>query len=316
MESTSAPLAALDRILVSSRLTHTGPEAAEEAGVDPTWAGELWRAAGFDGRFEDRELSKDDVGLLAVAAGLVESGRFDNTDVLQFARMFNLAAAPLAESAADALARSLSAAGTTARLAELDSSVAQFEKVLLHTWRRRLVRVLSSGRATERMEEGVAFVDLVGFTDLVRRGDAWLPMLDRLEAVVFDEVASRGGHVIKTIGDEVMWVSPDREDTVGTCTAVAAAIAADSFLPAVRIGAAWGETVATRGDRFGTPVNLASRLVRRCRPGEVLLCPALADVLPGRRSSRPRWIKGMGWVRVARVRPESVAVARVPPGAR
>jgi adenylate cyclase len=297
-------LPALDRVLSAGRSTHTGAEVAAAAGVDVEWAARVWRAAGYDGDFHARELSADDVRVLAAAADLVRDGRFHESELLQFARMFNLAAAPLAEAAGAAVGRMApgGAQDGLGALEGLDESLAQFEDVLLHTWRRRLLRVLASGRATERGTEGVGFADLAGFTALVRRSeDAALTALDRLEALVFDVVAGHGGRVIKTIGDEVMWVHPDREGMVATCLDVAAAAARDPQLPPLRIGAAWGDLVAARGDRFGTPVNLASRLVRRCRPGSVLLCPALAATA-GVRPGRPRWVKGLGWLRVARVR--------------
>lgn len=297
-------LPALDRVLAAGRLTHTGPAAAEAAGVDPVWADRVWRAAGFDGAFDAQQLSGDDVRVLAAAAELVRAGRFDEDELLQLARMFNLAAAPLAEAAAVSLRRHPPGADDGELLLEgLDDGIAQFEDVLLHTWRRRLLRVLASGRTTERCDEAVAFADVAGFTALVRRDDdAWLATLDRLEAVVFDVVARHGGRVVKTIGDEVMWVHDDPSTMVAACVEIAGAVADDDVLGPLRIGAAWGEIVATRGDRFGTPVNLASRLVRRCRPGEVLVDPALASGA-GVRPGRPRWVKGFGVIRPGRVLP-------------
>jgi adenylate cyclase len=303
MSSLRTALPALDRVLAAGRLTLTGDEAAAIAGVDPAWAASVWRAAGFDGSFDERELSDDDAQVLAAAAELVRAGRIDETELLQLARLFNLAAAPLAEGAAAAIRRQQPAASDgDLLLDELESSIALFEHVVLHTWRRRLLRVLASGRPTERCDEAVGFVDLAGFTALVRRSDdAWLRALDRLEAVTFDVVARHGGAIVKTIGDEVMWVHPTRSGMVAVCSELAAIAADDPTLPPVRSGAAWGEIVATRGDRFGTPVNLASRLVRRCRPGEVLLCPELTAATPHARPSRPRWVKGLGWLRPGRI---------------
>ena len=296
-------LPALDRVLAAGRLTHTGREIASEAGVDPDWAARIWRAAGFDGSFDERELSEDDARMLAGAAELVRSGRFDEPELLTLARLFNLAVAPLAESAAHSIQRSRPGEGDSAVLLEdLESSIALFEDVVLHTWRRRLLRVLASGRLTERCDEAVGFADLAGFTALVRRDDdAWLVALDRLEAVAFDVVARHGGRVIKTIGDEVMWVHHEPAGMVAIAVDLQQAAGADPALPPLRIGAAWGTTVASRGDRFGMAVNLASRLVRRCRAGEVLLCPTLAASAPGARRGRPRVVKGIGWIQPSRI---------------
>jgi adenylate cyclase len=213
--------------------------------------------------------------------------------------------APLAESAATSIRRARpDGAEAEEILEQVESSIALFEGVVLHAWRRRLLRVLASGERSERGDEAVGFADLAGFTALVRRNDdGWLDALDTLEAVAFDVVASHGGRVVKTIGDEVMWVHPDPEGMVATCTVLATAAAAHPSLPPLRIGAAWGETVATRGDRFGMPVNLASRLVRRCPPREVLLCPVLTGHAPGAVRGVPRRIKGIGWIRPGRLRP-------------
>ena len=303
MDGPSNALPALDRVLAAGRLTHTGEEVAALAGVDPAWAARVWRAAGFEGSFHHRELSEADVQVLVAAADVVRDGRVHEAELLQLARLFNLAAAPLAEAAAAAIRRDRPVTDDgNVLLEDLESSIATFEDVMLHTWRRRLLRVLASGRTAERCEEGVGFADLVGFTSLVRRDDdGWLCALDRLEAVAFDVVASSGGRVVKTIGDEVMWVHPTPEGTVATCVALAEAAADDPNLPPLRIGAAWGETVATRGDRFGMPVNLASRLVRRCRPGQVLLSPSLTDHSAAARRTRPLLLKGFGWMRPGRI---------------
>jgi len=310
VSTTDAALPALDRVLAAGHARYTGPEAAGLAGVDATWATRIWRAAGFEGSFEERDFSDDDAAVLAAAAELVRTGRFAEPELLQLARLFNLAAAPLAEAAASSIRRQREGAGTGApapadlALEEVERSIATFETVVLHAWRRRLLRVLGSGSATERCDQGVAFADLAGFTALVRRADeAWIEALDRLEAVAFDVVASHGGRVVKTIGDEVMFVHPDARGIVDTCVALAVAARRDETLPGLRIGAAWGELVATRGDRFGTPVNLASRLVRRCRPGEVLVCPALAARTPEATRLGVRWLKGFGPTRPGRLRP-------------
>jgi adenylate cyclase len=300
VSTTDVALPALDRVLAAGRARYTGPEAASLLGVDAAWAARIWRAAGFEGAFEDRDFSDDDALVLAAAHELVTSGRFDEPELLALARLFNLAVAPLAEAAAISIRdqRQLDAADVA--LEEVERSIATFETVVLHTWRRRLLRVLGNGLA-ERSDQGVAFADLAGFTRLVRRpGDEWLVALERLEIVAFEIVAAHGGRVVKTIGDEVMFVHPERDGIVATCRALAEAAAADERLPGLRIGAAWGELVASRGDRFGTPVNLASRLVRRGRPGDVLLCPTLADAA-GAPRLLPRWLKGFGLVRPGRL---------------
>jgi class 3 adenylate cyclase len=48
----------------------------------------------------------------------------------------------------------------------------------------------------------------------------------------------------------------------------------------VRAGLGYGSVLAIGGDYFGTPVNLASRLVGAAAPGQVLASVELRDELP------------------------------------
>jgi adenylate cyclase len=75
---------------------------------------------------------------------------------------------------------------------------------------------------------------------------------------------------VKTIGDEVMFVT----DTIGTAAWIAVQLrersVADDLLPETRAGIAAGHLVAREGDYFGPVVNLAARLTELARPGTVL----------------------------------------------
>ena len=50
----------------------------------------------------------------------------------------------------------------------------------------------------------------------------------------------------------------------------------DEF-PALRVGMAYGEAVNRWGDWFGSPVNVASRLTARARPGSLLVSDDLHE---------------------------------------
>jgi adenylate cyclase len=87
--------------------------------------------------------------------------------------------------------------------------------------------------------------------------------------VAYDTIAANGAQVVKTIGDEVMFVGLVHE-------AISAAlglrdVADAEGLPALRIGVAAGEVLARDGDYFGPVVNLASRLTGVAGPGDVLV---------------------------------------------
>ena len=89
----------------------------------------------------------------------------------------------------------------------------------------------------------------------------------------------REATIVKTIGDEVMVVSPD---------AAALTEWAVDFLgrfpqrPQPRVGIHCGEAVYRDGDYFGSQVNLAHRVVNRALAGEVLVTDRVAEAIEGR----------------------------------
>ena len=117
-----------------------------------------------------------------------------------------------------------------------------------------------------------AFADLVGFTAL---GEELPPedleaLANRL-AELAREVVVAPVRFIKTIGDAVMFVSPDTAALLDVVLALLEAAAADEALPRLRAGVAYGSAVSRAGDWFGSPVNLASRVTSVARPGAVLV---------------------------------------------
>jgi len=122
---------------------------------------------------------------------------------------------------------------------------------------------------------GVAFADIVGFT---RLGETLEPVdLEEVARQLADRargVAEPPVRLVKTIGDAVMFVSPDLEALVETMLALS-----DEQL---RIGIAYGPAVSRAGDWFGAPVNLASRVTAVARPGSVLVEQTARDQLAQR----------------------------------
>jgi len=131
------------------------------------------------------------------------------------------------------------------------------------------------GSAMPRVSMAFCFVDLTGFTryteeagdeealDLVER------FIDTVEATLPAEAT-----IVKTIGDEVMVVSPDRlpltEWAVGFLRLF-------QERPQPRVGIHYGAAVFRDGDYFGSDVNLAHRVVSRALGGEVLVTDAVVD---------------------------------------
>ena len=123
------------------------------------------------------------------------------------------------------------------------------------------------------------FVDLSGYSRFTaEEGDE--EALDLVERFVETVEATLPAEatIVKTIGDEVMVVSPDpvtlAEWAVGFLT-----LFRERTRP--RTGLHYGSAVYRDGDYFGRDVNLTHRVVARALAGEVLVTAELADELGG-----------------------------------
>src|SRR5262245_37367294 len=128
-----------------------------------------------------------------------------------------------------------------------------------------------------RVQMAFCFVDLTGFSryteeegdeealDLIER------FMDTAEATLPAEAT-----IVKTIGDEVMVVSPDpatlTEWAVGFLTLF-------QERPQPRVGLHYGAAVFRDGDYFGGDVNLAHRIVTRALGGEVLVTGPIVEAV-------------------------------------
>jgi adenylate cyclase len=162
------------------------------------------------------------------------------------------------------------------------------EPLLVYAWRRHLAAAIS--RMVTDAEpipdqpgvvRSVGFADLVSFTALVRRvSDHDLArVVQRFEALASDVVTAHGGRVIKTVGDEVLFVAIGAGPAAAIALDLVEAMADDEVLPDVRVGMASGRVISRLGDVFGTTVNLASRLTAVAKPGTVVVDDVLAASL-------------------------------------
>ena len=126
----------------------------------------------------------------------------------------------------------------------------------------------------------LCFIDLTGFTRFTEEeGD--IEALDVVENFVetVEETMPREATIVKTIGDEVMVVSPD----AAALTAWAVAfLGRFDRRPQPRVGIHHGDAVYRDGDYFGSQVNLAHRIVNRALAGEVLVTDRVAATLETR----------------------------------
>lgn len=273
-----------------------GSQVPTLAGLSTEDGKRFWQALGFPAvPGGEVAFTRRDVEALGFVARLLDSqGGPDRERMLQMARTTGQALSRVAnmhvlsiseQVAAAASSRELSNNEAADRIAELaENLVRGHEPFLSYIWRRHLLaaisQVVAGATSQEASREGyaVGFADLVGFTKASRElGEAELAeVVDHFEKIIYQEVPDRGGRVIKTLGDEVMFSNPSPHAAAATALALATACEADDLLPHVRVGVALGPTLAWEGDLYGPTVNLAHRLVGVARPGTVIVSKELA----------------------------------------
>ena len=123
----------------------------------------------------------------------------------------------------------------------------------------------------------LCFIDLTGFTRYTEEeGD--LEALDVIENFVETVEATMPPEatIVKTIGDEVMVVSPEPASLTEWAVELMGRF---PLRPQPRVGIHYAQAVYRDGDYFGSEVNLAHRVVARALGGEVMVTTAVADAL-------------------------------------
>lgn len=128
-----------------------------------------------------------------------------------------------------------------------------------------------------RVSMAFSFVDLTGFTRYTAEqgDDEALEMIERFVQTV-ETTLPEEATIVKTIGDEVMIVSPDPVQLTEWAVGL---LALFTERPRPRVGIHLGEAVYRDGDYFGGDVNLAHRVVDRALAGEVMVTSAVADAI-------------------------------------
>lgn len=126
----------------------------------------------------------------------------------------------------------------------------------------------------------LCFIDLTGFTRYTEEeGD--LEALDVVENFVetVEATLPPEATIVKTIGDEVMVVSPDASLLTEWAVGL---LARFPERPQPRVGIHCGEAVYRDGDYFGGQVNLAHRVVGHAQAGELLATDRVIEAIEGR----------------------------------
>jgi adenylate cyclase len=306
---------------------YTTTEVAQMANVDPELLKALRRAHGLPLPEEDSvEFTDVDLASAETARQFTELG-LTQDQMVATTRVLGRSMATAAETMRAVALETVLEPGTTEL--ELAQRYAAQVHVVMPLVGPMIVQMLSQHLrnmvqsemvgAAERLkgqlpgarDQAVAFADLVGFT---RLGEEIAPedlgsVAERLFSIT-REVVEPPVRLVKTIGDAVMLTAPEPDALVRTALRLVDATdteAQQSAFPQVRVGLAYGPTVARGGDVFGRAVNLASRVTTIARAGSVLATREVRD------QSRDRFAWSSAHARRLKGLPEPVPLYRARP---
>ena len=131
------------------------------------------------------------------------------------------------------------------------------------------------------LARAVGFADMVSFTSLSRGMDArrLARLVQNFEARCASIISTGGGRLVKTIGDEVLYVAETPQAGARIALTLARAFSPEEDMPEVRVGLVWGRILSRLGDIYGATVNMAARLTAMAEPGQVLIDSLTSQVL-------------------------------------
>lgn len=277
----------VERVLEAEGPRYTLREIAETVGLDVEFLQEARRAVGDPAIDPDeRVLTDEELELTRHGKVLLDAG-LDRESFLELVRVMSHALDSIASALVATLGQALLQPGVTERdlglryaesLRTLTPLAGPALELILNRRVREQIREAVIGRA--ELESGrlpgaqpvvVAFVDIVGFTELGEQVPA-----DELGAVVRDfetrveSVVRPPVRLVKTIGDAAMLVAPEPDPLLDAVVELVESSREDPDALVLRAGLASGEALQRAGDLYGRPVNLASRLTAFARPGSVV----------------------------------------------
>lgn len=298
VDAENLALLVLDREIMPGARRYTMHELARRGGTDIETARAVWRAIGFPDMPDDRPAFRDtDVAALRAFLRTFANPWIEDWSLDRALRQARVLGASLARSA-DAVTDEIAASFETAfargvsdpQLAEGLAEVVGFDDVarlVAHVFRLQMRASLwrrlagASPDLPGTVAGSVGFVDLVGYTALVNEldPDEVAALVSRFGELTHDRVVAGGGRVVKTIGDEVMFIADSVEAAAHIAVDLTVHSLRDDLLPATRAGIATGTMVSRDGDYYGPVVNLASRLTEMARPGTVLASAEIGQAL-------------------------------------
>lgn len=275
--------------MLAPRLIRPGVEqlsardVAARAGMGLDEALALWRTVGLADLDPDEPvLSERVVDALQLFGAAKEI--YGPEIVMQIARTLGASIARIAEALPPAFSARFAETGeeSEARIAQVDAELSATLPMLVNAIdvllryhlqaaiKRWLLNWTGTHSATQA--RGIGFCDLVGFTSFSQQlSNAELARyMDRFETDACEVVNSRGGRVVKLIGDEIMFTASDAGSVCDISVSLVDRFQDHPVLPQLRGGVAFGDVLSQEGDFYGPTVNLASRLVKLADAGAVL----------------------------------------------
>lgn len=321
LEDDVTDLLAVDLMVLPSVNRYTPRQVSDEAGLPLDVLKQLWRALGFLEAPDDEPwLGEMDVEAARDVRRLLDLGVVGLDTAFQLARVIGSSMSRIAEAELARATRVLGAAEDSVAAADAftsvaDETLAATRDLLEFAWRRhtRAVARRAIGLRVASRDAGrgpvlcVGFADMVGFTFMSQhlRDDELEQVVRRFEEISYDTVTAHGGRVVKTIGDEVMFVVRSPLAAAGIGLELSEAYADDELLGEVRVGIAAGPVLVRDGDCFGPTVNLAARIVGIAEPGTVLVSDDLHSLIADAGDDgitgsalRPRVLRDVGRVQL------------------
>jgi adenylate cyclase len=278
-------------------------QAAEETGMEPELVERILVILGTPKG--QRELSKEDLAALRHCARVLAAG-FPLVAFLQLVRVYAQSMRRIADAEVrlfhlyvhEPLIRdAVPELEMAEEMGELAADVLPLAAPLTEYLHERYLRFFveqdvvghmeaDSAMDTAEIELGhvnvtLCFIDLTGFTRYTEEeGD--IEALDVIENFVAGVEATlpREATIVKTIGDEVMVVSPDPASLTEWAVTF---LSRFPQRPQPRVGIHYGDAVYRDGDYFGSQVNLVHRVVNRALAGEVLVTDKVCGAIAGSR---------------------------------
>ena len=317
---------ALEKVLLQGPRKYSRRDLAQQQDIPERLTSVYWRSLGFTPVDEDTVVfTEEDAYSIGDLAAIVEDGVLSERAFASITRGLGFHMGRLAmwitEALVDEAKHADGADDADARQQMLDSVpelLETLESQVMFAFRRQLAAYAARAGSevlhqdTDELfplQRAVGFADLVQFTRLAQdlSGAELADVVGRFEAVGRDIISVGGGRVVKTVGDEIMFLADTPEDGATSAVSLAENICSDQGLPPVRVGLSWGSMFSRYGDVFGPKVNLAARMESVARPGSVMVdsetAAAIGLALPGGFSI---WegedvdLHGIGSVRVRR----------------